>query len=118
MHNLIPFNQLAGSYDEPSNDLITEYYECLIDCDDDQHICKRICKEVLPKKCTLCDIARGVYPLFFVINTYMKDKKAAKLILKRAKKNPLLYSIAEIFYAKKVKNLEKDALSHQETKPS
>ncbi len=46
MHNLIPFNQLAGSYEEPSNDLITEYYECLIDCDDDQHICKRICKEV------------------------------------------------------------------------
>ena len=32
------FNQLAGSYEEPSNDLITEYYECLIDCDDDQHI--------------------------------------------------------------------------------
>ena len=46
MHNLIPFNQLAGLYEEPSNDLITEYYECLIDCDDDQHICKRICKEV------------------------------------------------------------------------
>ena len=46
MHNLIPFNQLAGSNDEPSNDLINEYYECLIDCDDDQHICKRICKEV------------------------------------------------------------------------
>ncbi len=46
MHNLIPFNQLAGSYSEPSNDLINEYYECLIDCDDDQHICKRICKEV------------------------------------------------------------------------
>ena len=46
MHNLISFNQLAGSYDEPSNDLINEYYECLIDCDDDQHICKRICKEV------------------------------------------------------------------------
>ena len=46
MHNLISFNQLAGSYNEPSNDLINEYYECLIDCDDDQHICKRICKEV------------------------------------------------------------------------
>jgi len=46
MHNLISYNQLAGSYNEPSNDLINEYYECLIDCDDDQHICKRICKEV------------------------------------------------------------------------
>ena len=45
----------------------------------------------------------------------MKDKKAAKLILKRAKKNPFLYSSADIFYAKKVKNLENDALSHQET---
>ena len=46
----------------------------------------------------------------------MKDKKAAKLILKRAKKNPFLYSQADLFYAKKVKKLEKDALSHQETK--
>ncbi len=46
MHNLISFNQLASSQYEPSNDLIEEYYECLIDCDDDQHICKRICKEV------------------------------------------------------------------------
>ena len=51
MHNLIPFNQLAGSKHEetydPHHDLITEYYECLIDCDQDQHVCKRICKEVL-----------------------------------------------------------------------
>ena len=55
--------------------------------------------------------------LFFCprINTYMKDKKAAKLIIKRAKKNPYIYSKADIFYAKKVKKLEKDALSHQET---
>tara|TARA_B100000886_G_scaffold70130_1_gene44435 strand:- start:562 stop:708 length:147 start_codon:yes stop_codon:yes gene_type:complete len=48
----------------------------------------------------------------------MKDKKAAKLIIKRAKKNPFLYSSAEIFYAKKVKNLKKDALPHQETQSS
>ena len=51
MHNLISFNQLAGSHQrdifpESSNDLIDEYYECLIECDEDQHICKRICKEV------------------------------------------------------------------------
>ena len=48
MHNLISFNQLAGSkhFDEPKNDLIDEYYECLIDCNDDSHICKRYCKEV------------------------------------------------------------------------
>lgn len=47
MHNLISYNQLAGSNVDPHNDLITEYYECLIECDEDQHICKRICKEVL-----------------------------------------------------------------------
>ncbi|BCU97032.1 MAG: hypothetical protein CM15mV14_1670 [uncultured marine virus] len=46
MHNLISFNQLVGSQDQ-DNDLITEYYECLIECEEDQHICKRICKEVL-----------------------------------------------------------------------
>jgi len=47
MHNLISYNQLAGEKDSPHNDLITEYYECLIECDESQHICKRICKEVL-----------------------------------------------------------------------
>ena len=49
MHNLISFNQLSGSYqeDKTEEDLLTEYYECLIDCEDDQHVCKRICKEVL-----------------------------------------------------------------------
>jgi len=58
----------------------------------------------------------GNLPFFCLrINTYMKDKKAAKLIIKRAKKNPYIYSQADIFYAKKVKKLEKDALSHQET---
>jgi len=48
MHNLISYNQLVG-YDntDPHKDLIAEYYECLIECDEDQHICKRICKEVL-----------------------------------------------------------------------
>ena len=46
MHNLIPFNQLAGEYQDPRNDKITEYYECLIDCEDEHHICKRICREV------------------------------------------------------------------------
>ena len=45
MHNLIPVNQLNGYNDD--NDLITEYYECLIECDDKQSECKRICKEVL-----------------------------------------------------------------------
>ena len=69
-------------------------------------------------KSVLYDISRGVTPFFYVINTYMKDKKAAKLILKRAKKNPFLYSSADIFYAKKVKKLEKDALPHQETQSS
>ena len=51
MHNLVPFNQLAGSKHEHTldshNDLINEYYECLIECDESQSVCKRICKEVL-----------------------------------------------------------------------
>ena len=48
MHNLIPLNQLNGfnNYDE-DKDLITDYYECLVECDDTQAVCKRICKEVL-----------------------------------------------------------------------
>ena len=49
MHNLIPYNQLAGSKHtfDSNNDLLAEYYECLIECDSDQATCKRICKEVL-----------------------------------------------------------------------
>jgi len=52
MHNLIPFNQLAGSKHneetiDPHKDLIAEYYECLIECDEDQSVCKRVCKEIL-----------------------------------------------------------------------
>ncbi len=66
-------------------------------------------------------ISRGFTPFFLClcINTYMKDIKAAKLILKRAKKNPFLYTKEDIRYAKKVKKqLKKDALSHQETQSS
>ena len=48
MHNLIPYNQLAGWTEEVDQDeLLNEYYECLIECDDDQSTCKRSCKEIL-----------------------------------------------------------------------
>ena len=49
MHNLISYNQLSGSEDtlDPHSDLLAEYYECLIDCEDTASTCKRICKEVL-----------------------------------------------------------------------
>ena len=46
-HNLVSYNQLAGSYREKHDNMLTEYYECLIECNDDQHTCKRICREVL-----------------------------------------------------------------------
>ena len=46
MHNLISFNQLTAQDKETDNDLIAEYYECLIECSEQQNICKRICKEV------------------------------------------------------------------------
>ena len=59
MHNLISYNQLAGwkqsverltktldrSMEE--SDLINDYYNCLIECDDDQAVCKRICRRIL-----------------------------------------------------------------------
>ena len=49
MHNLISHNQLNGSEQtfDPHSDLLAEYYECLIDCEDTASSCKRICKEVL-----------------------------------------------------------------------
>ena len=59
MHNLISYNQLAGwkhgverltntldrSMEE--SDALNDYYSCLINCDDSQTICKRICKRIL-----------------------------------------------------------------------
>ncbi len=59
MHNLLSHNQLAGwkqsvmrlektldrSMDE--SDLINDYYHCLIECDEDQSTCKRICRSML-----------------------------------------------------------------------
>ena len=37
----------------------------------------------------------------------MDDQKAAKILIKRSKKNPILYSHAEIFYVKRIKKLQK-----------
>ena len=54
MHNLMSSNHLAGwkqtaeteSHDEET-DLIDDYYNFLIECDDTQQVCKSICKEIL-----------------------------------------------------------------------
>jgi len=45
--------------------------------------------------------------LFLCLNSNMNDKKAAKLIIRRAKKNPLFYTKDEIRYAKLIKKLHK-----------
>ena len=54
MHNLISQNQLAGwNYLEMSDnayeqaELVNDYFDCLIVCEDEQSSCKRICKEIL-----------------------------------------------------------------------
>ena len=61
----------------------------------------------------------GQPPFFYDINTYMKDKKAAKLIIKRAKKNPKLYTKQDVYYAKLLKKrLKKDDILHQEEEQS
>ena len=57
MHNLISYNQLAGWTQFEStvescnaqNDLVNDYFNCLIECNDDQTVCKRICREILSK---------------------------------------------------------------------
>ena len=55
MHNLISFNQLAAWKQlEPTvnefidqHELMNDYFNCMIECDDNQQSCKRICKEML-----------------------------------------------------------------------
>jgi len=59
MHNLISYNQLAGwkqsihrltktlDHTMEESDLLNDYYDCLIECSDDQASCKRICRSIL-----------------------------------------------------------------------
>jgi hypothetical protein len=59
MHNLISYNQLAGWKQNLDNlsktldttidesDLLNDYYNCLIDCNEGQSYCKRICRSIL-----------------------------------------------------------------------
>jgi hypothetical protein len=58
MHNLISYNQLASwnhlekTINEYVNneEIINDYYQCLIECDNNQQQCKRICREILSQK--------------------------------------------------------------------
>ncbi len=47
-HNIESHNQLSA-WNTQQDDLLNEYYECIIDCDIGQHgsDCKRICKGIL-----------------------------------------------------------------------
>ncbi|MED5270367.1 MAG: hypothetical protein VYE26_02900 [Pseudomonadota bacterium] len=57
MHNIISQNRMANwnhhSYDtyvasqQTDDQMLDDYYECLIECEDNQSSCKRICKELL-----------------------------------------------------------------------
>lgn len=55
MHNLISYNQLAGwknlekTIDEftEQHELMNDYFNCLIECDESQQQCKKICREML-----------------------------------------------------------------------
>ena len=54
-----------------------------------------------------------IFFLWFLCLTLiqMKDKKAAKVLIQRAKLNPDLYSSADILYAKKIKKNLKNWIS-------
>ena len=49
------------------------------------------------------------------INTCMQDRKAAKRLIKRAKKHPKLYSTSEVIYAKMIrKSIKQDETKAKE----
>jgi len=49
------------------------------------------------------------------INTCMQDNKAAKKLIKRAKKHPKLYSTSEVIYAKMIrKSIKQDETKAKE----
>ena len=55
MHNLVSYNQLAEwkHFEESVGrsseelELINDYFNCLIECDEDQQTCKRMCRNML-----------------------------------------------------------------------
>ena len=53
MHNLISFNELAFWHEfedetkEDMNRAITDYFECLTECNDDTQTCRRVCRSIL-----------------------------------------------------------------------
>jgi len=55
MHNIISYNQLAGwkKFEQTidrcneQNELINDYFNCLIECEEKTHTCKKICRELL-----------------------------------------------------------------------
>ena len=52
MYNLMSFNQLASWKEiemsqSDDTELVNDYFNCLIECEDDQSSCKTICKDIL-----------------------------------------------------------------------
>ena len=52
MHNILSRNQLAewnleDTVNKVKTDLVNDYFDCLIECDETQQTCKRICKNLL-----------------------------------------------------------------------
>ena len=49
-HSILNFNQMAEwnhRYETSTQENIDDYFDCLIECEDEQASCKRICREVL-----------------------------------------------------------------------
>ena len=54
MHNILSHNQMTSwshSYStfaiSQDDEKLDDYYECLIECEDDQSACNRVCREIL-----------------------------------------------------------------------
>jgi len=55
MHNLLSYNQLAEwklhspvpSDAQDETDRINDYFDCLVECDEEHNTCKRICRSIL-----------------------------------------------------------------------
>lgn len=55
MHNIISRNQLvdwvnigqSSDYSNDELDIVNDYFDCLIECDEDHGSCKKICRRLL-----------------------------------------------------------------------
>lgn len=47
-HNIVPYNQLRN-FHSSEDQMLDEYYDCIVECREEQGLCKRYCRSILER---------------------------------------------------------------------